>query len=229
MHPRRHHTRHRPAPSHSTGQNQVPAYAESSSRRPSPTPTVYIHDPAYDRRDRRGHSPIHVIVPPTESYGHDPGPTIPIIPDFGPFDRGRQPSRHPRYASGHGYGGHGSYSPEVPVVVQPLYYGSPPDHIVRTPSPSPSRSPSRAPSPYYEPTLTPWAHYVDDKYTDEWTRLANALHEHDESYIEDCKDDIDTLLVFVSSICCYRSSVSDAGCIGRFILGSSHRVQCRSL
>ena len=130
----------------------------------------------------------------------------------GPFDRGRQPPRTPVSNPGHYY--RYPLDDGSPKVVRARSRSrsrscSPP----RSPSPSrfryrpSSRSPSRScspsrrrsylPTPYCEPALAPWARYTDDKYGDEWTRLANALRDYDEALIEDCKDDIDTLLVFV--------------------------------
>ncbi|KAJ3556450.1 hypothetical protein NM688_g2021 [Phlebia brevispora] len=109
-------------------------------------------------------------------------PSVTFQAEYGSYHRGRPTGpAYIRYTTQSTYGGReGSSSP-------------PPNPRRRH---SPSRAPSRSPSPHYEPSLKPWARYVDDNYGDEWTRLADALHEYDDAFIEDCKDDIDTLLVF---------------------------------
>lgn len=55
----------------------------------------------------------------------------------------------------------------------------------------------------------------------EWTKLADALEEHDDEEIEGCNDDINTLLTFVSIIITMlkKTSLSDTiHDIGRTVL-----------
>ncbi len=40
--------------------------------------------------------------------------------------------------------------------------------------------------------------------TDEWSQLASILRAEDNSKVEDCNEDIDTLLVFVSLLLCLK-------------------------
>ena len=163
--------------------------------------------------------------PASDHFPSPPAPVVVIDPhgESGPFSRGRtrrRPTVYPSvygressprhetyYPSGnHVYGGHSrhhvhteyGYGRHAPGNAD---YGTAPPatqvYVARSPSLSPTRS--RSPVAHHEPTLTPWARYNDDKYTDEWTRLASVFHEYEQAFVGDCKEDIDTLLVFVSS------------------------------
>ena len=58
-----------------------------------------------------------------------------------------------------------------------------------------------------------------------WVRIYDLVHEFDKNRIVDTKEDIDTLLVFVSSVLLYTPLLSKLIRIGRFVLSGSHSIR----
>ena len=58
-----------------------------------------------------------------------------------------------------------------------------------------------------------------------WARIYDLVHEFDKNRIVDTKEDIDTLLVFVSSVLLYTPLLSELIGIGRFVLSGSHSIR----
>ena len=59
-----------------------------------------------------------------------------------------------------------------------------------------------------------------------WTVMAKTVRDIDEGKVKDCKEDIDTLLVFVSLGIIIARELTDLTCTGRLIFSSVDRV-CR--
>lgn len=65
-----------------------------------------------------------------------------------------------------------------------------------------------------------------------WAAMAQAVRKHDEEKIDDCKDDINTLLVLVRPIMSTATSSATTNLFnveGRFILCCAYRIYCRVL
>lgn len=63
-----------------------------------------------------------------------------------------------------------------------------------------------------------------------WAAMAQAVRKHDEEKIDDCKDDINTLLVLVRpTVFTATSAANLSDVVGRFILCCSHRIYRRVL
>ena len=56
-----------------------------------------------------------------------------------------------------------------------------------------------------------------------WARMYDLVREYDKNRVVDNKEDIDTLLVFVS-LCRVWLMIPNSSMIGWFVLGSRHRI-----
>ena len=56
-----------------------------------------------------------------------------------------------------------------------------------------------------------------------WARMYDLVREYDKNRVVDNKEDIDTLLVFVS-LCRVWLRILNSSMIGWFVLGSRHRI-----